>query len=97
MTALAHDCVSAVGPEYSTFRILHIRQSTFPAATDHPGYDEAAGTGKGVQRLHRVGARLAPLGKWPLEAAFLLVVPGAKNVSTDSLYNEHPHRVIPVR
>jgi hypothetical protein len=24
------------------------------------------------------GARLAPLGKWPLEAAFLSVVPGAK-------------------
>ena len=23
---------------------------------------------KGVQRLHRVGARLAPVGKWPLEA-----------------------------
>jgi len=26
---------------------------------------------KGGQRLHRVGARLAPLGKWPLEAAYL--------------------------
>ncbi|MDJ0104793.1 hypothetical protein QM646_00085 [Rhodococcus erythropolis] len=32
------------------------------------GHDEAAGTSKGVQRLHKVGARLAPLGKWPLEA-----------------------------
>jgi hypothetical protein len=51
----------------------------------------------GVQRLHRVGARLAPLGKWPLEAAFLSVVPGAKNFSTDSLYNDHTRRVIPRR
>ncbi|AZI66095.1 hypothetical protein RQN9TF_33295 (plasmid) [Rhodococcus qingshengii] len=43
----------------------------------------------------RVGARLAPLGKWPLEAAVLSVVPGAKNFSTDSLYNERQPPVIP--
>jgi hypothetical protein len=42
------------------------------------GYDEAAGPEKGVQRLHRVGARLAPLGKWPLEAAFLGWYPGQR-------------------
>ena len=52
---------------------------------------------KGVQRLHRVGTRLAPLGKWPLEAAFLSVLPGAQNVSTESLYNEDCRRVIPIR
>ncbi|MDF2899836.1 MAG: hypothetical protein K0Q46_6622 [Rhodococcus erythropolis] len=45
------------------------------------GHDEAAGTDNGVQRLHKVGARLAPLGKWPLEAAFLSVVPGASGTS----------------
>lgn len=43
----------------------------------------------GFQRLLRGGFCRAPLGRWPL-AAFLSVVPGAKNVSTDSLYNEHP-------
>ena len=33
---------------------------------------------EGVQRLHNVGARLAPLGKWPLEAAFLGWYPGQR-------------------
>ena len=34
---------------------------------------------KGVKRLHKVGVRLAPLGKWPLEAAFLGWYPGQRN------------------
>ena len=48
------------------------------------GMDKAAGTEK-VSLRHHVGARLAPLGKWSLESAFLSVVPGAKNFSTDGL------------
>ncbi|MDJ0104964.1 hypothetical protein QM646_00965 [Rhodococcus erythropolis] len=50
----------------------------------------------GVQRLHKVGARLAPLGKWPLEAAFWGGTRG-KEPNTDSLYNEHCGGVIPRR
>ncbi|MDV8129114.1 hypothetical protein R4P71_31685 [Rhodococcus sp. IEGM 1304] len=33
---------------------------------------------EGGQRLHKAGARLAPLGKWPLEAAFLGWYPGQR-------------------
>jgi hypothetical protein len=49
------------------------------AAQQQSAHDKAAGTEKGDKRLHRAGARLAPLGKWPLEAVLLSVVPGAKN------------------
>ncbi|TSD47547.1 hypothetical protein FFI94_016335 [Rhodococcus sp. KBS0724] len=44
--------------------------------------------------FHEVGARIAPLGKWPLEAAFLGWYPG-QEPNTDSLDNEHPLRIIP--
>ena len=52
--------------------ILHLMQPS-----PWPGYDEAAGT-EGVQWLFRIGARLALIGKRPLEAAFLSVIPRQK-------------------
>jgi len=54
--------------------ILHLMQ---PAFSLTPGMAKLPAP-KGVQRLHRVGARHAPLGKWPLEAAFLEWCPGQR-------------------
>ncbi len=45
---------------------------------------------EGVQRLHRVGARLAPLGKWPLEAAFLGWYPGQRTEHRQPLQRRPP-------
>jgi hypothetical protein len=60
--------------------ILHLTQpvSLTPDMTKPPAP-------KGGQRLHRVGARLAPLGKWPLEAAFLGWYPGQRTEHRQSL------------
>ncbi|KPH21132.1 hypothetical protein AN948_03540 [Rhodococcus sp. ADH] len=64
-------------------------RSTSPADTDQLGHDEAAGTDNGVQRLHRVDARLSKRHFWGGTRG--------KEPNTDSLYNEDRRRVIPVR
>ncbi|MBX9151872.1 hypothetical protein [Rhodococcus qingshengii] len=46
----------------------HTTELTAALSLTPCGHDEAAGAYKGVQRLHKLGARLATLGKWPLGA-----------------------------
>ncbi|MCW2295292.1 hypothetical protein M2251_000042 [Rhodococcus erythropolis] len=57
---------------------MHVRQSTSPVVTDHPGYDEAAGTEKvssGFTRSVPV-LRLSASGR---SKRHFWAVPGAKN------------------
>ena len=70
-------------------------RSTSPVVTDHPGYDEAAGTEKvssGFTRSVPV-LRLSASGR--SKRHFWGGTRG-KEPNTDSLYNEHTRKVIPM-
>ena len=52
-------------------KILHICQSTFPRALPDPHKVKSLALKSCRAAFMRGGARLAPLGKWPIESALL--------------------------
>lgn len=74
-------------------KILHIRQSTFSQALTDPHKVKSRWHRKDVRRLPKGRCPSCASRQWPLGAAFLSVIPGAKP-NADSLCNERLSRVV---